>query len=107
MSRCEVTSSTVSRGNNVPKSNKKTRRTIKNSVANRKFFSKVFGSYVYLKCTKAACDTIIKHGGIDCYVLNVKNSRISDEISAIKTRMLKCIENKNLTEMTPEQIQFL
>jgi len=107
MAVCQVTGSKTTRGNNVPKSNQKTKRTIKNSTANRTFFSKILGLGVSLKCTKRASDIIIRAGGIDCYVINEKSSCLMNDIKILKKRMEKAIIKKNISNLTPEQIQFM
>lgn len=104
---CEVTGSRVTRGNNVPKSNKKTRKTIKNSVTKRAYISRALGIKVVIKCTKRASDTIIRAGGIDCYVLNSNTSSLSNEMQTLAKRIRSSMKKKDLCGKTPEELQFV
>ncbi len=106
MAVCQVTGSRTTRGNNVPKSNQKTRKTVKNSVQNRSYLSKILGLQVSIKCTKRASDTIIRAGGIDCYILNSNPSALSPEMQLLMKRLKSNLKKRNIEGKTPEDLQF-
>lgn len=83
---CEVTGARSTVGNNVPKSNKKTKKVIKTSIANRTFYSLILDQMVKIKCTKKGMDTIMKHGGIDSFAKYAK--KLTPQIMKVKSVIL-------------------
>lgn len=105
MPLCRVTLSRTTKGNNVPKSNKKTRKVIKNSAKDRRFKSEILGVFLKIKCTKRADDTIVKHGGIDLFLMNTINSKLSPDMLALKKKMQKSMKVRKIT-LSPEDLLF-
>ena len=103
---CQVTGAKSTTGNNVPNSNKKTKKVIKTSVKWRKYYSLVLESQISIKCTKRADDTITRHGGIDCFLLNSNNASLTGDMLKVKNTLLQSVKKKGLPS-SPEEIYLL
>jgi large subunit ribosomal protein L28 len=73
-------------GNNVPKSKHKTRRTWMPNIQPKRLFSEALGETIKVKVTARALKTIDKYGGIDGYLLGMKDTKLGDE--GMRLRML-------------------
>ena len=63
MSRvCQITGKKVITGNNVSKSNRKTKRTFAPNISVKRFYNSETGKWVTLKLSAAALRTINKNG---------------------------------------------
>ncbi len=103
---CQVSQSRSIKGHNVSKSNRRTKKIFHVNVKPIKFFSAILGQDVILKVTNRGMRTVIKHGGLDCYILNSKPSKISDVLKPVKKRLKGAIIKKGLVGKTPEEIQI-
>ncbi len=71
-------------GNNVSHANNKTRRKFNINMQNVSMVSETLGRPVNMRMTTRGLKTIEFHGGIDGYVLNTQNSKLSAELLALK-----------------------
>ncbi len=90
--RCVVTGKKVAVGNNVSHANNKTKRTFMPNLQKVSLLSETLGSKVSLKVSVRGLKTIEKKGGIDGYLLNTPNSRLSEEALSLKKRIKKASE---------------
>jgi len=87
---CQVTGKKTQVGHNVSHSNRKTKRTFLPNLQTIKFKSEILGREFSLKIATAGLRTIVKHGGLDQYVMAKPVSRLSEDMAKIK----KAIEKK-------------
>ena len=66
-------------GNNVPKSKHKTRRTWLPNIQPKRLYSEVLDKTFHLKVTTRVLRTIDKHGGLDQYLLGMKDTTLGTE----------------------------
>ena len=52
------------------------------------FYSEVLGKKIKLKVTSKGIKTVEKNGGIDTYLLNLKNSKLNDETKKLKKALI-------------------
>ncbi|KDQ09559.1 hypothetical protein BOTBODRAFT_178942 [Botryobasidium botryosum FD-172 SS1] len=70
---------TIRYGNNVPHSMHKTRRTWLPNIQTKRLYSETLGEHVRLEVTARTLRTIDKYGGLDAYLLGVKDTLLSHE----------------------------
>ncbi len=87
--KCELTGTQVQFGNNVPKSNKKTRRTFLPNVQSISFRSEILGQNVKLHLTSRTIRTVLKHGGLDNYLLTTKANHLTEFGLQLKHKLRK------------------
>tara|TARA_B100000287_G_scaffold232804_1_gene219154 strand:+ start:333 stop:581 length:249 start_codon:yes stop_codon:yes gene_type:complete len=71
-------------GNNVSHAVNKTKRRFLPNLQNTSFFSEILGKNIRLKVTSKGIKTVEKNGGIDNYILGLKNSLLNDQTRKIK-----------------------
>lgn len=71
-------------GNNVSHAVNKTKRRFYPNLHSVSFFSEVLGKKVKLKVSTRGIKTVEKNGGIDNYIINTKNSKLTKEIQTLK-----------------------
>ena len=81
---CQVTGKKTEVGHNVSHSNRKTKRTFKPNIQSLKFHSDILRRDFSLKLTTSGLRTLVKHGGLDGYVMAKPVSRLTPEMAAIK-----------------------
>ena len=86
---CTVTGKKTQVGHNVSHSNRKTKRTFKPNMQTLKFKSDALGREFSLKLTTSGLRTLVKHGGLDGYVMAKPISRLTPEMAAIKKAIAK------------------
>ncbi|MCL2757944.1 MAG: 50S ribosomal protein L28 [Alphaproteobacteria bacterium] len=86
---CTVTGKKTEVGHNVSHSNRKTKRTFKPNMQTLKFKSDALGREFSLKLTTSGLRTLVKHGGLDGYVMAKPISRLTPEMAAIKKAIAK------------------
>ena len=91
---CQITGKKTEVGMNVSHSNRRTKRTFKPNLQALKFHSDILCRDFLLKLTAAGLRTLVKHGGLDGYVMAKPVSRLTPEMAAVK----KAIEKKNGTQ---------
>ena len=71
-------------GNNVSHAVNKTKRKFLPNLQNTSFFSEILGKKIKLRVTSKGIKTVEKNGGIDNYILGLKNSKMNEEIKKLK-----------------------
>ena len=82
--RCSITNKKPMSGNNVSHAVNKTKRRFLPNLQNVSFFSDILGKKVRLKVPSKGIKTVEKNGGIDNYILGLKNSLLNDQTRKIK-----------------------
>ena len=90
MSRvCELTGKGVQTGNNVSHEHNKTRRRFLPKLQSKSLLSDALGKSVRFRVTTSAMRTVERHGGLDAYLLNTPNSRLSLEAQRVKRKVAR------------------
>ena len=85
--RCLVSDKGVQTGNNVSKSNRKTRRRFLPNLQNIAFYSEILEQQITLKVSTQGLRTTEKNGGLDLYLLNTPVSKLSEESKKLRERI--------------------
>ena len=94
VNKCSITSKKPLTGNNVSHAVNKTKRRFYPNLHSVSFFSEVLGKKVKLKVSTRGIKTVEKNGGIDNYLLSLKNSKHTSETRRLK----KSLINKQSTK---------
>lgn len=86
--RCQITGKSVMSGNNVSHANNRTRRRFLPNLQATTMESEILGRSLKLRVSTSAIRTVEKHGGIDTFLIQAKNSELADEARAIKSEIL-------------------
>lgn len=86
---CELTKIKALRGNNVSHSNRKTKRIFSPNLQRKKFNSKITGACFTLRISTSAIRTIDLKHGVDNYLLETKNEKLSKKALKIKKAIQK------------------
>ena len=86
--RCQITGKTVMSGNNVSHANNRTRRRFLPNLQFTTMQSDILGRSLKLRVSTSAIRTVEKHGGIDPFLIQARNSELADEARAIKSEIL-------------------
>ena len=86
--RCQITGKTVMSGNNVSHANNRTRRRFLPNLQATTMQSEILGRSLKLRVSTSAIRTVEKHGGIDPFLIQAKNSELAEEARAIKSEIL-------------------
>ncbi len=89
--KCVVTGKGVQVGHNVSHSNIKTKRRFLPNLQRTSVLSDVLGS-VRLRVTAAAIRTIEHKGGIDAFLRNTPDRKLSPEVRRLKRRVERASE---------------
>jgi large subunit ribosomal protein L28 len=92
--RCSVTGKGVLTGNNVSHANNKTRRRFLPNLQETSLMSDVLGTTVRLRLTTRGIKTIEHNGGLDAWLLNTPDRKLTDEAKALKRRIARAAEKK-------------
>ena len=92
--RCTVTGKGVQVGHNVSHANNKTKRRYLPNLQRTSVLSDALGR-VRLRITTAAIRTIEHKGGIDTFLRNTPDRKLSPEIRRLKRRIAAAAEHKN------------
>ena len=95
--RCDVTGKGVQTGNNVSHAHNKTRRRYLPNVQKMTLFSDAIGK-VPLKITADALRSIEHKGGLDSYLLNTSNLKLTPEALKLKNRIKKAMLKKTASK---------
>ncbi len=87
--RCAITGKGVQVGNNVSHANNKTKRRFLPNLQETSLLSDTLGQSVKLRLTVNAIRTIEHNGGIDAYLLDTADSKLTDEGLKLKRRIEK------------------
>ena len=96
--KCNITNVKPMTGNNVSHAVNKTKRRFLPNLQTSSFFSEILGKNIRLKVTSKGIKTVEKNGGIDNYLLNLKNSKLTENSKKLK---------KNFTPEKKQVIYFL
>jgi len=87
--RCELTGKGVQSGNNVAHAHNKTRRRFLPNLQSKSLLSDALGKSVRFRVTTSAMRTVEHHGGLDSYLMNTPNSRLSLEAQRVKRKIAR------------------
>lgn len=82
--RCSITNKKPLVGNNVSHAVNKTKRRFYPNLQIVSFFSEVLNKKIKLKVSSRAIKSVEKNGGIDSFILNLKNKNHTKETLKIK-----------------------
>ena len=85
--RCSITGKGVQVGNNVSHANNKTRRRFLPNLQETSLLSDILGQSVRLRLTTAAIRTIEHNGGLDAFLLDTSNSKLTVDAVRLKRRI--------------------
>ena len=88
--KCSITKKKPLSGNNVSHAVNKSKRRFLPNLQNTSFYSEILDKSIKLKVTSKGIKTVEKNGGIDNYLLGLKNSKLNCETRKLK----KILENK-------------
>ncbi|MDR2268993.1 MAG: 50S ribosomal protein L28 [Rickettsiales bacterium] len=88
---CQVTGKKTQVGYNVSHSKRHTKRTFKANLQKLKFKSEILNKEFTLSISTNGLRTLVKHGGIDLYVMSKPISRLTQDMAAIKKAIVKKI----------------
>ena len=86
---CQLTGKKPMVGNNVSHAVNKTKRKFLPNLHNTSFYSEILGKKIKMQVTSKGIKTVEKNGGIDNYILGLKNSKLSLETKKLKKAILK------------------
>ncbi len=86
--RCRITNVKPMVGNNVSHAVNKTKRKFLPNLQNTSFYSDILGKKISLRVTSKGIKTVEKNGGIDTYILSLKNSKLNVETKKLKKALL-------------------
>jgi large subunit ribosomal protein L28 len=87
--RCALSGKAVQYGNNVSHANNKTRRRFLPNLQDSTLLSDVLGVPIRMRLSTRAIRTVEQKGGIDAYLLNTADGRLTPEAKALKRRVLR------------------
>ena len=86
--RCQITGKTVMSGNNVSHANNRTRRRFLPNLQATTMQSEILGRSLKLRVSTSAIRTVEKHGGIDSFLIQAKNTELAKEARVIKSEII-------------------
>ncbi len=87
--RCELTGKAVITGNNVSHAHNKTRRRFLPNLQRTSLQSETLGQMVRLRITPHAMRTVDQKGGLDAFLLQAKDDKLSLNARRLKRRIAK------------------
>ncbi|MUH04429.1 50S ribosomal protein L28 [Commensalibacter melissae] len=93
--RCQITGKGVLTGNNVSHANNKNRRRFLPNLQDYSLRSDILGQQIHLRVTTHGLRTIEHNGGLDNFLLNTPNRKLTEEALVIKRRILQVQEKKS------------
>lgn len=94
--KCIVSGKMPQSGNNVSKSNRKTRRTFAPNLQSVSLYSEILGSSIKMRLTANGLRTVEKNGGLDAYLLSTPVSKLTEEAKELRERIEKAKASKGL-----------
>ncbi len=85
--RCQITGKGVLTGNNVSHANNKTRRRFLPNLQDTSLLSDTLGGAVRLRLSTRAIRTIEHNGGIDAFLLQTPDAKLTPEARVLKRRI--------------------
>ena len=83
--KCELTGKSPLKGHTVSHSNNKTKRKFFPNLKKVTFKSDILKKNIKLNVTNSALRTVDFKGGLDKYLLSVKNKKLSKKVKKLKT----------------------
>ena len=93
--KCSLTGKTVMFGNNVSHAHNKTRRKFLPNLHNISFLSDALQKKVQLRVTPSGVRTVESKGGLDEYLLNTCNCKLSRRAQILKKAIIKAKKEFN------------
>ncbi len=87
--RCELLGTGVMSGNQISHSNRKTKRRFLPNLKTVSFKSEALGTDLTLKVTAASIRTINKYGNIDNFLVNYRNSKLTESAQKLRLQVKK------------------
>ena len=87
--RCPITGKGVLAGNTVSHANNRKRCRFMPNLQPVSLMSEKLGQMFHLRLSARGLRTIEHNGGLDAYLLNTPNSRLTDEAKKIKQKLVK------------------
>ena len=86
--RCQLTGKTYLNGNNVSHAKNRTKRRFLPNLQKISFTSEKLGKSIQLKVAASTIRTVEKKGGLDEFLLNTSNTKLTSEAKKIKKQIL-------------------
>ena len=86
--RCQLTGKSVMYGNNVSHANNRTRRRFLPNLQCASLQSDILGRKVKLRVSISAMRTVEKHGGLDAFLLQARNTELADDAQQLKREIV-------------------
>ena len=90
--RCDLTGRGVQTGNNVSHAHNKTRRRFLPNLQDVTVMSDVLGTSMSMRVAARTLRTIEHKGGLDKFLLETANGKLTDEAQTIKRKIKKAME---------------
>jgi large subunit ribosomal protein L28 len=87
---CEISGKRPLSGNNVSHANNKTRRRFLPNIQNSTFYSELLGDQTFSLSTNGI-RTINSKGGLDAWLLQSKNSKLTPKFKKMKKKLIKLV----------------
>ena len=86
--RCQLTGKSVMSGNNVSHANNRTRRRFLPNLQSTSMHSEILERKVSLRVSTSAMRTVEKHGGLDTFLLQARNTELAEEAQQLKREIV-------------------
>ena len=93
--RCALSGKSVQYGNNVSHANNKSKRRFMSNLQIASVLSESLGHAVRLRLTPHGIKTIEHNGGIDAYLIDTNDSKLSPEMKVLKRRVVSAKGKKD------------
>ncbi len=90
--KCALTGRGVMTGNNVSHAHNKTRRRFLPNLQDISLMSDALGDTVRMRVCASTIRTIEHNGGLDAYLLNTSNLKLTDEAKKLKRRIQRALK---------------
>ena len=109
MSRiCQILGKRVRTGNNVPKSNQRTKRVFMPNLQSMKIFSSSLGKDVDLRISTKGIKTLEKYEyNFDAWIVCSKSNNLVDKMKIFRKRVLKKLTKENILDLYRKNIEKL
>lgn len=92
--KCDLTGVGIMTGNNVSKSNRRTRRDFLPNLKEVSLKSDALGVNISLKVTANILRTINKYGSLDSFMVNYRVNKLTDEAKKLRNKIEKALVKK-------------
>ena len=93
--KCQIdVNKSVSVGNNVSHSNRKTKRKFMPNIQNYSLMSEILNCFVKFRATPSSIRTIEHNHGLDNFLLKTPNYKLASEAIKVKRRIKKVLDKK-------------